>query len=249
MRLVYFLLIFLLPLSGCQPKPSIAVDAVAASAPAADANSFLASSRGINYDHEFGHDYTLRWADGPEGEAVGGGSVGPFEDSGQNCCISLPKQWRSGLKLQVKWTALDLSTRKSNKWRTEDHQVELEIPEYRAPGDLYVLFYPGQAVELLVSAHEPGTTGWTGREKQPPLEACTAKHGQKECMKSFPKYPRDSNEAFAERMRKKCTPDAIKKSTYPPGSQAACQSMQKECREQWVIKDKKMCEFDYVEAE
>ncbi|WP_353328840.1 hypothetical protein, partial [Chitiniphilus shinanonensis] len=115
--------------------------------------------------------------------------------------------------------------------------------------DLYVLFHPGKQVEILVSAHEPGTPGWPGREKLGPVEACVAKHGEKECMKSFPKYPRDSNEAFAERLRRKCTEEALAETSDPEGNKLACIRMQKDCRDNWNIKDKKMCELDYVEEE
>ncbi|WP_353328918.1 hypothetical protein, partial [Chitiniphilus shinanonensis] len=115
--------------------------------------------------------------------------------------------------------------------------------------DLYVLFHPGKQVEILVSAHEPGTPGWAGREKLGPLEACVARLGEKECLKSFPKYPRDSKEALAERNRKNCQPEALAKTSDPEGNKIACLEMQQECRTSWSIENKRMCEFDYVEEE
>ncbi|WP_169307501.1 DUF3304 domain-containing protein [Chitiniphilus eburneus] len=244
------LLLAALALAGCQRE---IVDATVltpeASASAPDADTFMASSRGINYDHEFGIDYTLRWADGAQGEAIGSGSAGPFEDSGQNCCVSLPKQWHPGLKLTVEWVALDLSTRKSNQWKTENLQTELAVPEYKAPGDLYILFYPGKQVEILVSASEPGMAGWAGREKQGPLEACVTKLRQKECMKSFPKYPRNSKEQIAADMREACTPAAIERSSNPEGGRIACRQLQTDCKNSWVIADKEMCDINYREED
>ncbi|UXY15135.1 DUF3304 domain-containing protein [Chitiniphilus purpureus] len=253
MLLRYLILLCLLPLLGCQPTDAVSASAStpasAASAPASDPDTFMASSRGVNYDHEFGIDYTLRWANGTTGDAVGGGSVGPFEGSGQNCCVSLPRTWHPGLKLKVEWVALDLSTRKSNEWKTQNHQAELAIPEYTAPGDLYVLFHPGNQLELLVSPHEPGTLGWAGREKLEPQEACVARHGKKECMKSFPKYPRDSYEARAARFRDACQEDSIKNSPNPEGDKNSCAWFVEECKKKWVIKDKRMCELNYKEEE
>ncbi|TJZ64744.1 DUF3304 domain-containing protein [Chitiniphilus eburneus] len=251
MRMRYLILFCLLSLTGCQRGNALdaSVPTVEASAPDANVNTFMASSRGINYDHEFGIDYTLRWADGAQGEAIGSGSVGPFEDSGQNCCVSLPKQWHPGLKLKVEWVALDLSTRKSNEWKTENLQTELAVPEYKAPGDLYVLFYPGKQVEILVSASEPGMPGWVGREKQGPVEACVTKHGEKECMKSFPKYPRNSFEARAQLFRESCTEERVAESSDPEGNRQACQEFVKMCKEKWEIKEKKMCDLNFKEEE
>ncbi|GLS06154.1 hypothetical protein GCM10007860_33230 [Chitiniphilus shinanonensis] len=251
MQLRFLILFCLLSLAGCQRGNAVdaSIPATEASAPTPDANSFMASSHGINYDHEFGIDYTLRWAGDAKGEAIGSGSVGPFEDSGQNCCISLPRQWHPGLKLKVEWVALDLSTRKSDEWKTENLQTELAVPEYTVPGDLYVLFYPGKQVEILVSAHEPGTPGWLGREKLGPLEACVARHGEKECMKSFPKYPRDSYEARAQRFRESCTEERLAESSNPEGNRLACQEFVKMCKEKWAIKEKKMCELNFKEEE
>ncbi|WP_353328906.1 hypothetical protein, partial [Chitiniphilus shinanonensis] len=117
------------------------------------------------------------------------------------------------------------------------------------PGDLYVLFHPGKQVEILVSAHEPGTPGWPGREKQGPVEACVARLGEKECLKSFPKYPRNSREQIAAEMREACTSAAIDRSSNPEGGKIACQQFQDDCKNNWVIKDKKMCELDYKEEE
>nr|WP_186338622.1 hypothetical protein [Chromobacterium vaccinii] len=41
----------------------------------------------------------------------------------------------------------------------------LEIPRYNQLGDLYVLFYTGDEVELVVSNIEPGTPAWPGKIK------------------------------------------------------------------------------------
>ncbi|UXY15133.1 DUF3304 domain-containing protein [Chitiniphilus purpureus] len=243
----YGLLLASVALTGCQPKDAVpkAAPASAASAPASDPDTFMASSRGVNYDREYAIRYTLYWLDGNKKDAVGGSNVGPFEDSGQNCCVSLSRIWRPGLAVQVdiEWMEIagDAGDEKTSK--------VYPIPEYRQPGDLYLLFHSGKQLELMVSAHEPGTPGWAGREQLTPLEACVARHGKKECMKNFPKYPGNSNEAFAERMRRNCTPDALKGSSNENGDRAACERMQKECREKWIISDKKMCELDYMEQE
>ncbi|WP_040431677.1 hypothetical protein, partial [Chitiniphilus shinanonensis] len=73
------LLVLCLGLAGCQRGNAEDASALVAeaSAPALGAETFMASSHGINYDHEFGIDYTLRWAGDAKGEAIGSGSVGP----------------------------------------------------------------------------------------------------------------------------------------------------------------------------
>ncbi len=228
-------LLLCLLLAGCEP--------VASSKPAGVAVSVDA----VNYMHDWDVQYTL--TDLRTNEPVGGAIVGVLEGpGGKGCCVTLPERWQPGIKLRVTWE-------EGNKDMTkpEKYQRDLELPRYEAPGDVYVLFYPAQQVEVRVSAVEPGQPGWAGRVKLPAWPACVQRLGEKTCRKMMPKYAIGSMESTLARYRKACQEDAMvseeQKSLNGTGwTKEDCQKMHEQCMalETWEI-DKRMCDITFNE--
>ncbi len=181
-------------------------------------------------------------------QALGGGIVGVLEGpGGKNCCIGLPRKWRPGMKVRVEWEQGDKVQILPKK------SVELEIPAYKTPGDLYVLFHPKQEVELVVSSIEPGWPGWPGKEKQPAFAACVARLSEKECRKYLPKYKHGTADYVAAMMRDSCNSETLDQLAKDYSESRAikgrviCAEHRRECIKSWAVTDKKMCEFDYKE--
>ena len=225
-------LLLCLLLAGCEPAASSKPAGVTVSVDA------------VNYMHDWEVKYTL--TDLRTNEPVGGAIVGPLEGpGGKGCCVTLPQRWQPGIKLRVEWGVADKEV------RPEKYQRDLELPRYETPGDVYVLFYPAQQVEVRVSAVEPGQPGWAGRIKLPAWPACVQRLGEKTCRKMMPKYAIGSDEQFAANMRKNCTPEKLDEyEKLAPhlndANRTACKEIQADCRSNWNI-DKKMCEFNYLE--
>ncbi len=198
------------------------------------------STDAVNYMYDWGLIYTL--TDLRSGQAVGGSTLGFLEGpGGKGCCVSLPAKWQPGMRLKVE-------RQKSNKSMTEKTKrvKTLEIPSYEQPGDLYVLFYPGDEVELAVSNIEPGTPAWPGKIKTDPYNACITRLPEKECKKNLPKYFPGSNEETAAMMRHACTAPSIQASTNPERNRQACKELIADCKSKWNI-NKAMCDLNYDE--
>jgi hypothetical protein len=162
-------------LSACQPSaPSVANhDAVAAYVDV------------INYSHDRSYQFTLRDLSQNEAPEVSGGIVWPLAAGGSaNCCISLPKQWHSGLKVRLDWAEADETIKKE----TGSFSRDLEIPRYEQVGNLYITFLPKGEVALVVSPVEPGNAQWPGSVKLTPWDYCVATAGRKACKAAMPKY-------------------------------------------------------------
>ena len=214
---------------------------VASSKPAGVAVSVDA----VNYMHDWEVKYTL--TDLRTNEPVGGAIVGPLEGpGGKGCCVTLPERWQPGIKLRVTWE-------EGNKDMTkpEKYQRDLELPRYEVPGDVYVLFYPAQQVEVRVSAVEPGQPGWAGRIKLPAWPACVQRLGEKTCRKMMPKYAIGSDEQIAASYRNSCQANRIvtpekKKQQGGGWTQTDCDEIRYVCLKEWTI-DKKMCDVNFRE--
>uniref|UniRef100_UPI000527DEEF DUF3304 domain-containing protein n=1 Tax=Caldimonas manganoxidans TaxID=196015 RepID=UPI000527DEEF len=100
------------------------------------------------------------------GRVAGGSGADPYSASGGMCCYSLPRRWRPGIKVQVRydwWTG-------SSRNRHYEY-IEQELPPYPTdePGMLWALFYEDGSVEVLASAVDPGHPQWPGRIKHWPI--------------------------------------------------------------------------------
>ncbi len=224
-------------LTGCQPDENQAEEAK-------PKDRVTVSTDAVNYMHDWGLIYTL--TDLRSGQAVGGSTLGFLEGpGGKGCCVSLPTKWQPGMRLKVEW-------QKSDKNMTEQTKrvKTLEIPRYEQPGDLYVLFYPGDEVEIIASSVEPGSPAWPGKIKADPYSACLAHLPEKECSRNLPKYLPGSREETASMMRHACQEENIilnKEFVKPAEQREICSKWVKECKAEWNI-NKAMCELNYKEG-
>ncbi|WP_237741908.1 DUF3304 domain-containing protein [Herbaspirillum rubrisubalbicans] len=205
-----------------------------------DSDSVTVSTDAVNYMHDWGLGYTL--FNQADNQPIGSGILGFLEGpGGKGCCLKLPKKWKPGMQVRVEW-------QKSNKKMTEETMriKVMEIPEYDEAGDLYVAFYPGDEVEVVVSWAEPGHPEWRGREAATPYEACLSKMSKKVCEKELPKYPPGSAEQAALRMRRACKPERLETELDPVGAEAICQLWVVECKRRKFVEEK-MCELDFEE--
>ncbi len=143
----------------------------------------------INYNYDRTYQYTMSDLTQPNAPEIGGGIVDLLASGGSaNCCISLPKVWRPGLKVRLDWGEADY------KKEIARHSQEFEIPKYDQPGNMYLTYLPEGKVELIVSKVEPGHPNWPGSIKQTPWDYCVAQHGRKDCKEVLPKTGLSLNE-------------------------------------------------------
>ena len=207
--LVMFMLLCLVAvLVGCKPvTPMTNVGASASSAHAnhaADANSSVMSDS-VNYMHERGVKYTLYDLSTTPPTAIGGSIVDMLGTGGEKgCCISLPKTWRPGIKLRLVWDEAD-----RQQTYPEKYTRDFEVPKYDEPADLYVVFYPKNEVEIVVSKGEPGHPDWKGRVKETPWESCLAHYERKVCKRATAKlFDTESSQGLCTSMHADKYPEA-----------------------------------------
>jgi hypothetical protein len=165
---------------ACQPAAHAGRDDAPTNRHDADVVSVMTDS--INYMHKAGVQYTLYDLSKEPAVAVGGAIVYMLGTGGEKgCCLALPRVWRPGLQVRLKW-------HESDRERSyEEHTRDLEIPPYRVPADLHVVFHPAHEVELVVSAAEPGHPEWRGRLKKTPWQQCLSEYERKVCKAALPK--------------------------------------------------------------
>jgi len=193
---IVFLSLLTMATPGCERVS--ALDPLPATAAAAKDTATVMSDS-VNYMHERSVQYTLYDLTRNPPMAIGGAITDRLASGGEKgCCLALPLKWRAGMKVRLEWEESD------RKKIYEKNTREFEIPPYDEPADLYVVFYPGKEVELVVSAAEPGHPEWRGRIKQTPWDHCVENHGRKPCKAALPKqfdtgtYQGYCTEALAE---------------------------------------------------
>ena len=212
--LVMFMLLCLVAvLVGCKPvTPMTNVGASASSAHAnhaADANSSVMSDS-VNYMHDRGVKYTLYDLSTTPPTAIGGSIVDMLGTGGEKgCCLSLPKKWRPGIKLRLVWDEAD-----RQQTYPEKYTRDFEVPKYDEPADLYVVFYPKNEVEIVVSKGEPGHPDWKGRVKETPWESCLAHHERKVCKRATAKFFDTGAVGLCTYMKEENVPDAEDNCAY-----------------------------------
>lgn len=114
----------------------------------------------INYTDQELNAYLFMSPEGEKKQVAGGEPVRPFEGGGVMCCISLPKTWRPGIKVVLRY----------DWWQREDKprqyiNKEFEVPPYPdgQVGTLWALFYPDGSVEVVSSDFAPGHEKWPGK--------------------------------------------------------------------------------------
>lgn len=99
-------------------------------------------------------------------KVAGGPGVDPYSGNGAMCCYALPRRWRPGIQVKLRY---DWWTGSSYDRRYET--IVRELPPYPTdePGVLWALFYEDGSVEVLASAVDPGHPQWPGKLKHWPI--------------------------------------------------------------------------------
>ncbi len=72
---------------------------------------------------------------------------------GETCCVSIPRKWRPGIKLKIKW---EYDKRSEDSTPLPPAQaVEVDLPKYEKPGKMQVHFYDDHKVKVVVSNCSP----------------------------------------------------------------------------------------------
>ncbi|WP_337883780.1 DUF3304 domain-containing protein [Chromobacterium haemolyticum] len=93
--------------------------------------------------------------------------VAAYAGSGTMCCVSLPTQWRPGLKVVVK-TRLGTKAKTYQEWAYEKIPLrthELDVPRYEEPATLWVQILDGGKLAAVVSRYDPPHANWPGAVK------------------------------------------------------------------------------------
>lgn len=81
-------------------------------------------------------------------DGYGGHSIFPNGGGGKFvCCVTIPRKWRAGMKVTVRWTDDD---RVPDSWK----ERVVDVPEYTKQdmGAFAVHFYPDDTVKVLVTS-------------------------------------------------------------------------------------------------
>ena len=196
------------PLAGCKPVASMMTSLASAPKTSAqgssadEANSSVMSDS-VNYMHERGVKFTLYDLSTTPPTAIGGSIVEMLGTGGdKGCCLSLPKTWRPGIKLRLVWDEAD-----REQTYPEKYTRDFEVPRYDEPADLYVVFYPKNEVEIVVSKGEPGHPQWKGRIKATPWENCLAQNERKVCKRATARFFDTASVGFCTYLKEENRPD------------------------------------------
>ncbi|KMN35535.1 hypothetical protein VI26_10985 [Chromobacterium sp. LK1] len=120
----------------------------------------------VNYTDEDYDVVGITRADDPEQlEAME--RVAAYAGSGTMCCVSLPTQWRPGLKVVVK-TRLGTKAKTYQEWAYEKIPLrthELDVPRYEEPATLWVQILDSGKLAAVVSRYDPPHANWPGAVK------------------------------------------------------------------------------------
>lgn len=115
--------------------------------------------------HHLGSSYNISqfYVDGYSGMNVGreGGGGGII------CCVILPRRWREGLMVEVRWSIndwskenrveMDAGNYESLQWGGA-YRAKVPVEKYDEPGDIYVHFFPNGRVRVVSSNAGMGST-------------------------------------------------------------------------------------------
>ena len=93
-----------------------------------------------------------------------GGNVGRYSGGGSSvCCVTYPRKWSPALKVKVKWERSDCERQRhlctleralQHKWpKNKFLEKTIPIPEFTTPGEVYVLFFPQDEVQVHIVSH------------------------------------------------------------------------------------------------
>lgn len=142
--------LFVFPLLSACEKPTVSVNL-----------------HGVNYTADT---FSYAVADPANPDSGGGELIDPFASGGTTCCVTLPKIWRPGIKLQVHTTHW-VEKRAENSIKEFKGESIVEVPSYvdGKPGELWVLREADGKVSVISSDFQPDHPNWPGKAKGWPV--------------------------------------------------------------------------------
>ncbi len=127
-------------------------------------NEIPVNIHGVNYE-DSAFSYVMSDPQNKVNRA-GGELIEPFSAGGIMCCYMLPKKWRPGLKVAVKW-AYWLSKSKGDELKEFKKTDTLDIPFYPPgkPVELWVLRSDIDSLTIVGSDFQPDHPAWPGKPK------------------------------------------------------------------------------------
>lgn len=124
------------------------------------------SIHAVNYsDQEF--EYSIH--DPKDKSNSGGGeSIGRFGAGGTMCCYSLPRKWRSDLKVKIDFTVY-FPRRPDGTLPKAISSTLADIPQYSQPQEMWVLRDVEGKMTVVISKFEPDHPEWPGQVKGWPV--------------------------------------------------------------------------------
>lgn len=125
-------------------------------------DTVAANIHSVNYS---GEEFTYWLEDPLDGKNRGDGeSVGPYKASGIMCCFSLPRQWRSGIQVNIHATHSFKKTPDAALSEIAETQV-VEVPPYvdGKVGEIWVLRAADGALSIVSSDYQPDHEKWPGK--------------------------------------------------------------------------------------
>jgi hypothetical protein len=123
---------------------------------------------GVNYKDD-AFSYIVADPTRPE-SAAGGELIDAFAAGGTTCCVTLPRIWRPGIKVQISTTHW-LAKLPDNSLPEVKETHVVEVPRYMdgKPGELWVLRTADGSVDLISSDFQPDHEKWPGKVKGWPV--------------------------------------------------------------------------------
>jgi hypothetical protein len=91
-------------------------------------------------------------------DGSGGGGMSAWGAGGANiCCTSIPRVWHPGMNVLVRWNMPE-------GVQSVIKEKVVEIEKYDRPGDIYMHFFPGDEVRVVVS----NAAGYSSAHPVPP---------------------------------------------------------------------------------
>jgi hypothetical protein len=179
-----------------------------------DKSAVSVNLHGVNYTAE---PFTYMVMDPAKPDQIGSGEhIDSFSAGGTTCCAVLPREWRPGIKLQIR-TIHWLKPRADGSLPEIKHEHVVEVPKYvdGKPGELWVLRNADGSMGVVSSDFQPDHAQWPGPVKGWPVPSI--------------EYQRERWELF-----RKHEEDGVK--SYESALAELSQNPDKRARESWDVK-------------
>ncbi|WP_439685839.1 Lipoprotein [Cupriavidus oxalaticus] len=108
-------------------------------------DSYINASIGpVNHTSQFLYGFYVNGAFGANARAYGWDYAG-------TCCVRLPRVWRPGLTVDIRYDLL-INDGKDDNWKTKKG---VPVEPYTKPGSVYVHFFPNDEIRVVVTNWAP----------------------------------------------------------------------------------------------